>query len=127
FVADGSGDMHTVSDTLTGIARDSRLPLRVERVSWSHGSGAVFPDVYDGEQHRFQGQALARQVAAYRASKPQQRICLVGYSSGAAVVLASTEALPPGCVDRLVLLSPAVAARRDLRPALRCCREGIDT
>jgi len=126
FVADGSGDLHQVADALAGLAQESRLPLRVERVRWSHGSGAVFLDLYDGEHQRTQGQTLAQQILTYRQSNPHGRICLVGYSSGAAVVLAAAESLPAGTVDRMVLLAPAVAARRDLRPALLCCREGID-
>jgi hypothetical protein len=52
---------------------------------------------------------------------------LVGYSSGAAVALAAAENLPERTLDRIVFLSPCVAARRDLRPALRCSREGIDS
>src|SRR5262249_37529914 len=52
-----------------------------------------------------------------------------------AVVLAAVEALPPGYVDRLILLAPSVSVDYDLRPALRSvsgtvevfhsCRDGL--
>jgi hypothetical protein len=127
FVADGSGDLRQVADTLATVAHDNYVPLRVERIAWSHGKGAVFLDLYDADNQQAQGKALAQQVVAYRRQHPEQRICLVGYSSGASIVLAAGEHLPPGAADRLVLLSPTVSAKHDLRPTLRACREGIDT
>ena len=50
----------------------------------------------------------------------------MGHSAGCAVVLAAAEALPPGGVDRIVLLAPSVCTAYDLRPALRSARCGID-
>jgi hypothetical protein len=41
-------------------------------------------------------------------------------------VLAAVEILPPGSVDRIVLLAPAVSAEHDVRPALACARRGVD-
>src|SRR5262249_38387642 len=126
FVADGSGDLRQVADGLTNVAQETKAPLRVQRVQWSHGKGAIFKDLYDADHHRAEGKALAQQVVAYREAHPYQRICLVGYSSGASIVLAAAEQMPPDTMDRMVLLSPTVAARHDLRPSLRSCREGID-
>ena len=37
------------------------------------------------------------------------------------------EGLPPGAVERIVLLAPSVAEDYDLRPALRCARQGLDS
>ena len=101
--------------------------MRVQRVQWSHGKGAVFPDLYGADHHQAQGKVLAEQILAYRQASPEQRLCLIGYSSGASVALAATEHLPAGTLDRIVLLSPSVSARHDLRPALRSSREGIDS
>jgi hypothetical protein len=126
FVADGSGDLRQVSDNLAAVAADNHVPLAVERVNWSHGKGAIFLDLYDADHQRQQDRLLAQRILAYRQSYPAQRICLVGYSSGARIVLGAAEQLPPGTVDRMVLLAPCVASRHDLRPALRACREGID-
>jgi pimeloyl-ACP methyl ester carboxylesterase len=126
FVADGSGDLRQVSDALAKVAQEAHSPMRVQRVQWSHAKGAVFPDLYDAEHHQAQGKSLANQILAHRQANPTSRICLVGYSSGASVALAATEHLPAGTLDRLVLLSPSVSARHDLRPALSASREGID-
>jgi pimeloyl-ACP methyl ester carboxylesterase len=126
FVADGSGDLRQVSENLAVVAQESRAPLTVERVQWSHGKGAIFPDLHDAENHKQQGKILAQQILAYRQTHPDHRLCLIGFSSGASVVLAAAEHLPPHTLDRMVLLSPSVARRHDLRPALRCSREGID-
>jgi hypothetical protein len=65
-------------------------------------------------------------VALYRQTCPQAHISLVGHSAGCAVVLAATETLPPGTVDRVVLLAPSVCASYDLRCALRNVNETID-
>jgi pimeloyl-ACP methyl ester carboxylesterase len=126
FVADGSGDMRQLSDNLAVVAQESRAPLTVQRVQWSHGKGAIFPDLHDAEHHKQQGKILAQQILAYRQTHPDHRVCLIGYSSGASVALAAAEQLPPYTLDRMVLLSPSVARRHDLRPALRSSREGID-
>jgi pimeloyl-ACP methyl ester carboxylesterase len=126
FVADGSGDLRQVSDALAKVAQDAHSPMRVQRVQWSHAKGAVFPDLYDNGHHQAQGQSLANQIIAYRQANPASRICLVGYSSGASVALAAAERLPPETLDRLILISPSLAARHDLRPSLRASREGID-
>jgi pimeloyl-ACP methyl ester carboxylesterase len=126
FVADGSGDLRQVADALAAIAKENHTGMEVERVKWSHGKGAVFPDLYDNEHHQANGQALANQMVAYRKTHPDSRICLIGYSSGASVALAAAERLPPATINRIILLSPTVSAKHDLRPALRSSLEGID-
>ena len=126
YVADGSGDLRQVSDALATAAKEANAPMRVERVQWSYGKGAILPDLYGADHHQAEGQALANQIMAYRKTHPTDRICLIGYSSGASVALAAGDHLPPQSIDRLILLSPTVAARHDLRPSLRACREGMD-
>jgi pimeloyl-ACP methyl ester carboxylesterase len=49
-------------------------------------------------------------------------VFLVGHSAGGALVLAAAERLPPGTLERVVLLSAAVSPVYDLRPALRATR-----
>jgi dienelactone hydrolase len=126
FVADGSGDMHRVSDNLALVAQERHVSLAVQRVGWSHGKGAILPDLYDANHQQQQGAILAQQILAFRQAHPQQRIGVVGYSAGAGVVLAAADHLPPCTLDSMVLLAPSVASCHDLRPALCCCREGID-
>jgi pimeloyl-ACP methyl ester carboxylesterase len=127
FVADGSGNLHRTFDSLTKAIADAKLPLCVERVDWSHGSCRIFSDLHGHSHQRAKGKSLADQVCAYRAAHPGNRVCLVGHSAGAAIVLAAAECLPPGSVDRIVLLAPAVSPTYDLRPALACACEGIDS
>jgi pimeloyl-ACP methyl ester carboxylesterase len=126
FVADGSGNLHGTFDGLARVVAETCQPVWVLRVGWSHGTGRVFCDLHGRSNQRTKGQGLAAEVLQYRATHPGGRICLVGHSAGAAVVLAAAEALPPGAVDRIVLLAPAVSPGYDLRPALVCSREGID-
>jgi pimeloyl-ACP methyl ester carboxylesterase len=127
FIADGSGNLRQVSDCTAQVLEELHAPLRVQRVNWTHGQGRVFADLYDCGHQKAEGQKLLAAVLEYRRLHPCNRICLVGYSSGAGVILAAADALPPNSVDRIVLLSASVYAKRDLRPALRASREGIDS
>jgi pimeloyl-ACP methyl ester carboxylesterase len=126
FVANGSGNFPTVSTSLCQAVAETAAPLQVETFVWSHGYGRYVIDHLDHANHLAQGQRLAAQVVAYRQACPGRRVYLVGHSSGCAVVLAAAEALPPGAVDRIVLLAPSVCTSYDLRPALRTARCGID-
>jgi pimeloyl-ACP methyl ester carboxylesterase len=127
FIANGSGDFRTVTAALCEAVAAERVPLQLETVPWSHGFGCYLSDHADHANHVAWGCRLAQAVAAYRRACPGAAVYLVGHSAGSAVVLAAAEALPPGSVERIVLLAPSVSADYDLRPALRCARCGIDT
>jgi pimeloyl-ACP methyl ester carboxylesterase len=126
FVADGSGDFRTTSKALCQAVRDCGAGLRIETFVWSHGYGRMLADHFDHCNHLEEGQQLAGQIAAWRQACPQRAVYLAGHSSGCAVLLAAAEVSPPGSIERMVLLAPAVACDYDLRPALRACRQGID-
>ena len=133
FVADGSGDFRTASRILCESVNACAVPLRVETFVWSHGYGRMFIDHVDHCNHIEEGRRLAALIAATAVPIPNAGTCeyargvyLVAHSSGAAVVLAAAEASPPGSIERIVLLAPAVAHDYDLRPALRSARQGID-
>jgi pimeloyl-ACP methyl ester carboxylesterase len=126
FVANGSGNVHTVSDNLGQIVAHTGTPLQIQSFEWSHGDRRYIYDHVDHDNHLCQGERLAADVCAYGRACPGRRIYLVGYSSGAAVTLAAAERLPPASVDRIVLLAPAVCVCHDLRPSLRTARCGID-
>jgi pimeloyl-ACP methyl ester carboxylesterase len=126
FVADGAGGFHGPSDALRKALGEEGIPLAVETVAWSHGYLRVLADEIDYCHARKEGQCLAAQVAAYRQTCPNGEIYLLGHSAGSAVVLAAAEALAPGSMNRIILLSPSVSANYDLKPALRACRDGID-
>ena len=55
-----------------------------------------------------------------------RRVTAIAESSGSHVVLAAAECLPPGSVERIVLLAPSVASGYDLRRAIRATNSGID-
>jgi pimeloyl-ACP methyl ester carboxylesterase len=126
YVADGSGDYRTTSAALSQAVRDTSAPLRVETFVWSHGYNRLLADHLDHSHHIQEGQRLAALIAASRQTCPDRAIYLVGHSSGSAVVLAAAEASPPGSIERILLLAPAVSKDYDLRPALRASRQGID-
>ena len=126
FVADGSGDYRTTSRALCEAVRACEAPLRVETFVWSHGYGRIVVDHVDHCNHLEEGRRLAGYIVATKQSCPERSVFLVAHSSGAAVVLAAAEAAPPGSIERIVLLAPAVSHDYDLRPALRSVRKGIE-
>jgi pimeloyl-ACP methyl ester carboxylesterase len=126
FIADGSGGLPGPGPEIARQISGACVLTRVEMVDWSHGWGRVFLDLYHHGHHETQGQELACRIMTYRQACPSGRIYLVGHSSGAAVILAATEHLPPGSVTRVILLAPSVATTYDLRSALRAACEGVD-
>lgn len=127
FVADGAaGGLHRPSGSLAAAVREAGVPMGVERVAWQRGLFRPARNLMNHPRHLEQGAALAARVLAYRQDHPADRIVLVGHSTGVAVVLAAADCLPPGSVDRIVLLSGAVSAGYDLRAALASSREGVD-
>lgn len=126
FVANGSGDVRTLSTNLRQVVAETSAPLQIETFVWSHGRGRSLADHRDHANHRAQGGRLAAQVAASRQQCPHRPIFLIGHSAGCAVVLAAAEMLPPDSVDRIVQLAPSVGVTYDLRPALGSTRCGID-
>jgi len=127
FVADGSGRLRNLSADLAQAVGDAGLPLQVRSFNWSHGTGRVFLDLRGRAHHQQKGRQLAECVVSFHETNPGEPIFLVGHSSGTAVVLAAAENLPPGSVDGIVLLAPAVSPRYDLRPALQVSAGGVDS
>jgi pimeloyl-ACP methyl ester carboxylesterase len=126
FIANGSGDFRTVTAGLEEAVAQTGASLQLETFVWSHGLGRYLSDHADHANHVAQGQRLARLVLAYRQACPCRPVFLVGHSAGSAVVLAAAEVLPPGSIERIILLAPSVSTNYDLRPALTCARCGID-
>jgi pimeloyl-ACP methyl ester carboxylesterase len=126
FVADGAGNFQSTSASLRQVIAEERLPLGVATVEWSHGFGRMLADQIDYANARAEGRRLAAEVVALRQARPDAEIYLVGHSAGSGVILAAAESLPPGTVDRIVLLAPAVSADYDLRPTLLSTRQTVD-
>ncbi len=126
LAADGAGNFQSTSEALREAVACTGQPLYVDAFEWSHGLGRIIRDQVDEPHAREEGRRLACKVLAYRRNCPGTEIYLVGHSAGTAVVLAAAENLPPGSVDRIILLAPSVSADYDLRPALRCAQGGVD-
>jgi hypothetical protein len=127
IAVDGSGLLRSISDDLRQALADAHLPLTVESFAWSHGAGRVLADLHAHDHQQAKGRELAQLILKYRKDRPSGKVYVVCHSSGAAVVLAATAQLPSSCVERIVLLAPALAPSCDLRPALRCSRLGVDS
>jgi hypothetical protein len=125
FVANDAGDATDLSDNLCETLSMTKWPLKVDVTRWT-SYGGPFRDYNFVELHRAGGRRMACRIQAAQAVCPGAKTYLIGHGAGAAVVLAAAECLPPGSVDRLVLLAPGVSTTYDLRPALRTSREGID-
>jgi hypothetical protein len=92
---------------------------------WSHGKGKIFKDLQDTPHALQKADELAWLVWQYRLFQPERPIFLIGKSGGTGLVLAALERLPPGLVERAILLSAAVSPNYDLRPALRNVKQEI--
>jgi pimeloyl-ACP methyl ester carboxylesterase len=126
FTADGAGGFQALSRSLRQAVAERGLPVVVETVAWTHGYGRVLADHIGRAHLEAEGRRLAERVACWRQQFPDRPVYLVGHSAGCGVVLAAVESLPPGSVERVVLLAPASSAEQDLRPALACARQGVD-
>src|SRR5262249_45143874 len=65
-------------------------------------------------------------ILGQKAACPAAPIFVVTHSAGAAVLLSAAECLPPGTIDRVIMLAPAVSPGCDVRPALAASRCGVD-
>ena len=124
FAINGSGNLQFTSTALEKAVADACLPMTVVTVDWSQGS--VVADHTDWQHAQEQGCRLAVQITAYHQAHPSQAIYLVAHSAGSGVALTAAAAVPPGSVNRIILLAPSVSTDYDLRPALRGTRDGMD-
>lgn len=125
FVVDGIGGMDLLCSAAVrhwptaGVAHEIR-PFR-----WSHGTCHYLHDLQDPENVLWKSQKLAAQVREVIAASPDRPVYLVGRSGGSGVVLSAAAQLPPGSLERIVLISPAVSPHYDLCPAFRATRKEI--
>ena len=127
FVADGAGNFQAASSSLERSILEQGTPVCVQRFDWSHGYGRILSDHLGLRHARAEGARLAAEVRAVKEQSPGVPVFLLGHSAGCEVVLTAAEALPPGSVEDVVLLAPAVSADYDLRPTLACSRRGVDS
>ena len=125
FIVNGAGGGSTVSDRICDLTAEMHLPLRIHTIHWCRGDHAL----QDYKDRAAQWQAafrLAEATTLIRRDCPRAEIYFVGSSTGCGIVLNAAEMLPGRSVDRIVLIAAPVSSTRDLRPALRTSRAGID-
>jgi pimeloyl-ACP methyl ester carboxylesterase len=125
FVADGAGNYQFTTTSLRTVLQKDGYPIEVVTYDWSHGSHRIFADHLGYQHAREEGKKLALAVLEYHAAHPGRPIYLLGHSAGATVAVVALENLPPGVVDRAVLLSPALSTQYDIRPALRSVKSNL--
>jgi hypothetical protein len=114
----GAGGFPRICNWMQEVVEEQGIPVAVESFEWTHGYGRILADHVDICHTWSEGRRLAARICALKQECPQRPVYLVSHSAGCAVALAATQCLPPGSLERLVLLAPAVSATYDLRPAL---------
>jgi hypothetical protein len=114
----GAGGFPSICNFIQEAVEAEGAPVAVEAFEWTHGYGRILADHIDVCHTCAQGRRLAERICALKQECPHRPIYVISHSAGCAVALAATQCLPPGSLQRLVLLAPAVSATYDLHPAL---------
>ncbi len=122
YVVGGVGGFDHVGRAAVKALPHVGVPHEIHDFVWTHGWGQMLKDLQDSEHLTRKAADLAAKVLLYRKLHSDRPIYLVGKSGGAGLVLRTAEMLPPGSLDRIILLSAAVAPDHDLRPALRATK-----
>ncbi len=128
FAVDGAGNFQGSSLALKEFIANENLPVHVHTFEWSHGYRRIFADHLDSAHARTEGKKLADEILCYQRQAPESAlpVCIIAHSAGSLVALTAAEYLPPDSIERIILLAPSVSTNYDVRPALRCCRQGMD-
>jgi pimeloyl-ACP methyl ester carboxylesterase len=125
FVVGGIGGLDPLNLSAALTLPCAGVPHELRNFNWTHGVGRPFRDLQDLPHLLAKAGELADAVRAVKAAEPDRPVYLLGHSAGAMVSLAAAGQLPPGTLERIVLLAAAVSPEYDLRPALRAARGGI--
>jgi hypothetical protein len=101
------------------------VPHEIREFSWTHGKGRLLRDLQDTQHCLRKADELAEEVRKIKAQDRDRPVYLVGKSGGTGIILAAAEQLPPQTLERIILLSPAVAPGYDLRRALAATKHQI--
>jgi len=125
ILVEGIGGIDIIGKSANVSFKLAGLPHEVHHFNWTHGTGHFLRDLQDTQHILKKADELAAFIKDYRAKHPRRPIYIVGKSGGTGLVLYALQALPANTVDRVVLLSAAVAPTFDLRPALRATRREL--
>lgn len=122
FVVGGIGGLDPLNLWVPLVLPHAGVPHELRNFHWTHGKCRLLRDLQDVRNLEQKGCELAEEIRAVKAADPQRPVYLLAHSAGTAVCLAAAEQLPPGTIERIVLLAAAVSPDYDLRPALRATR-----
>jgi hypothetical protein len=125
FVVEGIGGFGAINFTAAHVLPKAGLPHEVRSFIWTHGRGKMFKDLQDYRYLQRKATLLAEEILAQKKDYPDRPIYMMAKSGGCGIALAAAELLPPNTLERIVLLSAAVATDYDLRPALRATHKEI--
>jgi hypothetical protein len=125
IVVEGIGGLDMIGKSADYSVKHTGLPHEVYHFHWTHGTGKFLKDLQDTQHILKKADELAAFIKDYRARHPKRPIYIVAKSAGTGLVLFTLQNLPPETVERVILLSAAVAPNYDLRPALRATRREL--
>lgn len=125
FVVEGIGGWDVMHSSVHWSLPRAGVRHEIRSFIWTHGKGQMFKDLQDLRHMLRKAHELAAEVIDYHLQYPERPIYLLGKSGGSGVVLEAAALLPAATLERIILLSAAVAPGYDLRPALRATRQEI--
>jgi pimeloyl-ACP methyl ester carboxylesterase len=125
FVVGGIGGLDILGMSAQWALPRAGVCHEVREFIWTHGWGQLFKDLQDNRHLQHKAAELAELILKLKVRDPARPVYLVGKSGGTGLVLAAAERVPPGTLERIVLLSAAVSPDYDLRCALRATRGEI--
>jgi hypothetical protein len=126
MVANDVGGSTTFSNNLANAASGGHCGLVILTKNWCRKPSAK-ADYHDRQGQDRAASRIAERVQCLHGECPHSRFVLVGFGAGSRVVVAAAEQLPPGSLDRIVLLGSSLSFRYDLQPALLATCGGIDS
>src|SRR5882724_5974600 len=122
---EGIGGVDLLPRTANTSLHKVGLPHEVRNFRWSHGTGRFLIDLQDTQHLIKKADELAQYLIRVRAEAPERPLYVVAKSAGTGLTLFALGQVPPGTVDRAILISSAVSPSFDLRQALRGTRGEI--
>lgn len=125
MVADGVGGLELCGTALRYVLGSIGSNLAVSVVPWGHGFGRWHADLTRVANRDAWAHAMAVAANRFRAKHPDRPVYLIAKSGGSGAVIKALELVPPGSIDRVVLLAPALSPNYDLTAALRGVRREL--